>query len=874
MAFPETDNGRVLAGGALRGGFVDGANGWGREVNHDLLILSVLISGVVKSRTTTPPASGADGDVYIVPSGDPTNPNKIAVWDNPSADEPVQTKGWVYLEPQKGFTVRVEDDSNGEVWYDGSVWTNLPGGSGTATVLDDGTVVSTSVTKFNFTGGTVTDDGSGQVSVPIGGGSGSGDINYKTVAALQASTEASRGDGAVWEAEGFRYWEVANPVSSFPITLEEVDLETAGGVYLMVQPADDGTYPLPAWGVKGDGVFDDRDMIQLACERMERIGGGIIKGRPGAVHYCSDKVYMNPGSVLDLGEGADMGEIKFRENRQAFVFLPAGAGIRAKITDRDSTADRGSELLLVSDDLNQRFYDQAARSYNTDLGRTWFDVHLIGPDATGIQRGNGVEIHSSLGDGSVAVTPSVETGVQFLKGRAYIEQVDEGLIIETDTLYDNFDEASRSYGLINDCDLDFTMKGGIKGIRVQMGGDDSIATPSRIFGNNIRFRHEVDANTLKTVSLEDGFPASTQARFDFNQIDLHVFNWDGRDPAGDGTALLLNSQSEKNQIVIDYDETTEPASTLITDNGTNNVIRDVQAGTLDGLSVSGSGGATTFTGLTDTPSTFGTAQQVAWVNTAGDALEWRTLVPGDVGAATAAQGALADTALQPGEEQTDLSGLGTFDQIILGTNLTGTDNADGTVTINAAGGSGTTDLTWTASTRTLASSSGTDAVITLADATNAGLMASADKTKLDGVETSATADQTAQEIATAIDADATAEATLVSALGVVQDTGDLEYVMQTKTASYTLVAGDAGSEIEFNAGTAVTVTIPASTFTRGQWLEVSQIGAGTLTIAGASGVTVNPPPGDTLSLAGQHGIAAIKCRGGDVFAVYGTLAKS
>jgi len=40
------------------------------------------------------------------------------------------------------------------------------------------------------------------------------------------------------------------------------------------------------------------------------------------------------------------------------------------------------------------------------------------------------------------------------------------------------------------------------------------------------------------------------------------------------------------------------------------------------------------------------------------------------------------------------------------------------------------------------------------------------KNKLDGVEAGATADQTAQEIATAIDADATAETTLKSALGL------------------------------------------------------------------------------------------------------------
>jgi len=55
----------------------------------------------------------------------------------------------------------------------------------------------------------------------------------------------------------------------------------------------------------------------------------------------------------------------------------------------------------------------------------------------------------------------------------------------------------------------------------------------------------------------------------------------------------------------------------------------------------------------------------------------------------------------------------------------------------------------------------------------------ADETKLDGIETAATADQTAQEIATAIDADATAETTLKSALGL----GTAAYTASTDYAT-------------------------------------------------------------------------------------------
>jgi len=62
-----------------------------------------------------------------------------------------------------------------------------------------------------------------------------------------------------------------------------------------------------------------------------------------------------------------------------------------------------------------------------------------------------------------------------------------------------------------------------------------------------------------------------------------------------------------------------------------------------------------------------------------------------------------------------------------------------------------TNLSYTASTRVLASSTGTNATLPeVVAAGNSGLMTGADKTKLNGIETGATADQTASEILTAI----------------------------------------------------------------------------------------------------------------------------
>jgi len=53
---------------------------------------------------------------------------------------------------------------------------------------------------------------------------------------------------------------------------------------------------------------------------------------------------------------------------------------------------------------------------------------------------------------------------------------------------------------------------------------------------------------------------------------------------------------------------------------------------------------------------------------------------------------------------------------------------------NDGAGSGSTDLSWTAASSTISSSTGTNAVITEADTSNAGLMSSTDKVKLNAIE--------------------------------------------------------------------------------------------------------------------------------------------
>tara|TARA_B100001094_G_scaffold14606_1_gene12674 strand:- start:3951 stop:7796 length:3846 start_codon:yes stop_codon:yes gene_type:complete len=64
---------------------------------------------------------------------------------------------------------------------------------------------------------------------------------------------------------------------------------------------------------------------------------------------------------------------------------------------------------------------------------------------------------------------------------------------------------------------------------------------------------------------------------------------------------------------------------------------------------------------------------------------------------------------------------------------------------------GTTNLSYTAGTREIASSTGTNVNLPEATTSNAGLQSSSDKTKLDAIEASATADQTAAEIRTLVE---------------------------------------------------------------------------------------------------------------------------
>jgi hypothetical protein len=72
---------------------------------------------------------------------------------------------------------------------------------------------------------------------------------------------------------------------------------------------------------------------------------------------------------------------------------------------------------------------------------------------------------------------------------------------------------------------------------------------------------------------------------------------------------------------------------------------------------------------------------------------------------------------------------------------------------------------------------------------------------------------------------------------------------QTGT-TYELVASDAGELVTCTNSGAITVTVPASTFSAGQRVDMAQRGDGAVTLVG-SGITVNPPTGLSLVSKGN-----------------------
>lgn len=121
--------------------------------------------------------------------------------------------------------------------------------------------------------------------------------------------------------------------------------------------------------------------------------------------------------------------------------------------------------------------------------------------------------------------------------------------------------------------------------------------------------------------------------------------------------------------------------------------------------------------------------------------------------------------------------------------------------------------------------------------------------------TSTTLAATPSAVKSAYDLATTANTTADAALPKV-----FSFNAQTGT-TYTLVSGDATKHVTLSNASAITLTLPPSVFSAGQWINVQAIGAGQVTISQGSGVTItsNAATATAPKLRVAYSAATILC---------------
>ena len=96
---------------------------------------------------------------------------------------------------------------------------------------------------------------------------------------------------------------------------------------------------------------------------------------------------------------------------------------------------------------------------------------------------------------------------------------------------------------------------------------------------------------------------------------------------------------------------------------------------------------------------------------------------------------------------------------------------------------------------------------------------------------------------------------------------------QTGT-TYTLVIGDKDKLVTASNASAITVTVPPSVFSANDIINVQQIGAGQVTFAAGSGVTItsNGATSAAPKLRAQYSACSVICSASNTFTVIGDIA--
>ena len=101
----------------------------------------------------------------------------------------------------------------------------------------------------------------------------------------------------------------------------------------------------------------------------------------------------------------------------------------------------------------------------------------------------------------------------------------------------------------------------------------------------------------------------------------------------------------------------------------------------------------------------------------------------------------------------------------------------------------------------------------------------------------------------------------------------LEFDAETGT-TYTLVAANLNQLVTLNNASAITLTVPPSVFSAGDVINIAQIGAGQVTLAQGSGVTINSTGATATApkLRARYSAASIICTASNTFLVVGDIA--
>ena len=96
---------------------------------------------------------------------------------------------------------------------------------------------------------------------------------------------------------------------------------------------------------------------------------------------------------------------------------------------------------------------------------------------------------------------------------------------------------------------------------------------------------------------------------------------------------------------------------------------------------------------------------------------------------------------------------------------------------------------------------------------------------------------------------------------------------QTGT-TYTLVSGDLNKLVTASNASAITVTVPPSVYSANDVVNVQQTGAGQVTFAQGSGVTItsNGATSTSPKLRAQYSAASVICTASNTFTIVGDLS--